>query len=97
MNKQEQIEVRIESQKRTAQAFQSLLESENGKLVLEALSVMCNENVPTYIDQNPNGSAYKEGQRSIILGIRNQLKKQVIESKQKEAVVWTKEMGQLNQ
>ena len=46
---------------------------------------MCNENVPTYVDQNPNGTAYKEGQRSIILGIRNKLNKTFNQLEQKEA------------
>jgi hypothetical protein len=48
-------------------------DTDSGKRFLEVLSGMCNENKPTYIDGNPNGSAYKEGQRSIILGIRNML------------------------
>ena len=39
----------------------------------EVLTEMCKENKPTYVDGNPNGSAYKEGQRSIMLGIRNML------------------------
>jgi hypothetical protein len=52
-----------------------LFKSENGKFVLKKISKMCNENEPTYVDQNPTGTAYKEGQRSIILGIRNQLNK----------------------
>lgn len=45
---------------------------------------MCNENEPTYVDQNPNGSSYKEGQRSIILGIRNIMNK-TFEQKQEKA------------
>ena len=67
---------RLAKQMDLSKAFQSLFESENGKLVLSELSRMCNENKPTYVDQNPNGSAYKEGQRSVILGIRNQLNKE---------------------
>lgn len=48
-------------------------DTDSGKRFLDVLSVMCNERKPTYVDGNPNGSAYKEGQRSIILGIRNML------------------------
>ena len=55
--------------------FQGVLESPDGKVVLKKLSKMCNENEPTFVDQNPTGSAYKEGQRSIIIGIRKILNK----------------------
>jgi len=65
-------------------AVQELFASPKGKLVLQKLSEMCNENKPTYVDQNPNGSAYKEGQRSIILGIRNIMNKKE-EPKQRKA------------
>lgn len=64
--------------------FQSLFLSSDGKEVLKELSKMCNENEPTYVDQNPNGSSYKEGQRSIILGIRNIMNK-TFEQKQEKA------------
>ena len=72
--KQELAKRQAES-KELAKSFQNLFGSEAGKEVLKKLSEMCNENKPTYVDGNPNGSAYREGQRSIILGIRNQLNK----------------------
>jgi len=75
MNPKTQLVERQEAQKELAKSFQDLFSSELGKTVLNEISRMCNENKPTYVDQNPNGSAYKEGQRSIILGIRNLLNK----------------------
>jgi len=84
-NQQKQLAERIASQKRIALTVQSLLDSENGKFFLKLLSEMCNENKPTYIDQNPNGTAYREGQRSIILGIRAQLNKTFNEPKQEKS------------
>ncbi len=87
MNEEQKLE-QLEKQKqskRVTLAFQSLTQNENGRLVLNELSKMCNENVPTYVDQNPNGTAYKEGQRSIILGIRNKLNKTFNQLEQKEA------------
>ena len=88
-NKEQQktIDLRQAKQKELALAFQSLFASENGKLVLSELSRMCNENKPTYVDQNPNGSAYREGQRSIILGIRSQLNKTFNQVKQEKATL----------
>ena len=49
--------------------------SESGKRVLDRLSLLCNENEPTYVDGNSMGTAYKEGQRSIILHLRKMLGK----------------------
>ncbi len=71
----------------TALAFQKVLDSSDGERVLKKLSEMCNENEPTFVDQNPTGSAYKEGQRSVILGIRKMLEKNVNEIKQEKAEV----------
>jgi len=84
-NQQKQLAERIASQKRIALTVQSLLDSENGKFFLKLLSEMCNENRPTYVDGNPNGTAYREGQRSIILGIRAQLNKTFNEPKQEKS------------
>lgn len=83
-NQQKQLAERIASQKRITLTVQSLLDSENGRFFLKLLSEMCNENKPTYVDQNPNGTAYKEGQRSIILGIRAQLNKTFNEPEQEK-------------
>jgi len=63
------------SKKEIALTFQGVFESPDGKVVLKKISEMCNENEPTYVDQNPNGSAYREGQRSIIIGIRKLMSK----------------------
>lgn len=65
--------------------FKEVFAGDNGKRVLERLSKLCNENKPTYVDQNPTGTAYREGQRSVILHIRAMLNKDVKESKQKVA------------
>jgi len=60
-----------------AMAFKATFAPECGLKVLERLSALCNENSPTYVDGNTHGSAYKEGQRSIILHIRRMLKREV--------------------
>lgn len=77
MNERQEAEqkIRQEKQKEQTKLFLGLFQKPDGKEVLKKLSKMCNENEPTYVDQNPNGSAYKEGQRSIILGIRNIMNK----------------------
>ncbi len=62
-------------QEELTKSFQELFASKNGKFVLSELSRMCKENEATYVDQNPHGTCYREGQRSIILGIRSQLNK----------------------
>lgn len=72
---QKVLEKRCSDQKELAIAAQKLFLTSDGALVLDKISDMCNENKPTYVDQNPNGTAYKEGQRSIILGIRSLLNK----------------------
>ena len=65
--------------------FKEVFDGDNGKRVLGRLSKMCHEHKGTYVDQNPTGSAYREGQRSVILHIRAMLNKDLKESKQKEA------------
>lgn len=60
-------------------------DTDSGKRFLEVLSGMCNECKPTYVDGNPNGSAYKEGQRSIMLGIRNMLSADLGKERQEKA------------
>ena len=84
MNDQEK---RIKQKQLIALAFQRLFAQPDGSQVLKKLSQMCNENEPTFVDQNPTGSAYKEGQRSIILGIRKMLEKNINEIKQEKAEV----------
>lgn len=65
--------------------FLNTFGSEGGKRVLERLSKLCNENEPTYVDGNTHGTAYKEGQRSVILHIRKMLAKNPNEKKQQVA------------
>ena len=55
--------------------FMNAFTTEGGKRVVGRLSILCNENEPTFVDQNPTGTAYKEGQRSVILHIRKMLAK----------------------
>ena len=73
---QDQSKKRVSEKEIIALATQRLFKSPDGVVVLEKLSKMCNENEPTFVDQNPTGSAYKEGQRSIILGLRRLIKKE---------------------
>ena len=70
-----ELKKRQTQQKEQTQLLQGVFESPNGKLVLKEISKMCNEHEPTYVDHNPNGTAYKEGQRSIIIGIRKIMNK----------------------
>ena len=70
-----ELKKRMIQQKAEALLFQGVFGSPDGKLVLRKLSKMGKENEPTYVDQNPNGTAYHEGQRSIIIGIRKMLNK----------------------
>ena len=82
---QKELNLRIDQQKEIALTFQKLFASGDGKVVLSKISQMCKENEPTYVDQNPNGSAYHEGQRSIILGIRKLLNKTFNQPKQEKS------------
>ena len=65
--------------------FKEVFAGDNGKRVLERLSRLCHEHKATYVDQNPNGAAYNEGKRCVILHIRAMLSKDIKESKQKVA------------
>jgi len=69
----------------TALAYQKCFDTEDGKIVLERLSVLCHEDRATYCDMNPNGSAYNEGKRCVMLHIRSMLKRNINEVKQKES------------
>ncbi len=76
---------RDEKEKQEAQDVKELFASTVGLRVLKKLSRMCHAAEATYVDQNPNGTAYKEGQRSIIIYILKQLNKDLSKQKQKEA------------
>ena len=76
---------RDDKAKQLVMDFLSAFTSEGGKRVVERLSKLCNENEPTYVDGNTHGSAYKEGQRSVILHIRRMLAKNPHEEKQEVA------------
>ena len=54
-------------------SFREVFTGQHGERVLGWLSQFCHEHGPTYVDGNPNKTAYKEGQRSIILFIRAQM------------------------
>ena len=71
---------------RIALAIQKCFDTEDGKIVLERLSKLCNENEPCYVDGNSMGTAYKEGQRSVILHIRKMLAKNINEEKQSKGI-----------
>ena len=66
-------------------AMQRMFDTEDGILALDLLGRICNENESTYVDQNPNGSSYKEGQRSVILVIKKMLSKDYNKVKQEKA------------
>ena len=76
---------RDDKQQQLIRDFHGTFATEEGKRVVERLSNLCNENEPTYVDGNAMGTAYKEGQRSIILHIRKMLKKKPGEKKQEQA------------
>lgn len=76
---------REDKQKQLAMDFMNVFGSANGIRVLDRLSELCNEKKPTYVDNNSLGSAYKEGQRSVILHIRSQLAKDPSKQKQEKA------------
>ena len=60
-------------------------DTDSGKKFLEeVLSAMCKEKKPTYVGKDTHHSAYQEGQRSIMLGIRNMLNKDLGKEIQKK-------------
>lgn len=75
---------RDDRQKQLVMDFLNAFSSEGGKRVLERISVLCNENEPTYVDNNALGTVYKEGQRSVILHIRKMLAKDPNKEKQEK-------------
>jgi len=91
VNEQQQVAEQAEAEKRAkekqnlALEIQKALATPEGKKLLKHLSAICHEHEPTYVELNPNGSAYNEGQRSIILNIRAMLSKNVNKVIQKEA------------
>ena len=72
-------------QKEIVLTLQGVFASPDGKVALSKISQMCNEHEPTYVDQNPNGTAYKEGQRSVIIGIRKMMNKTFSDKVQEKA------------
>lgn len=76
---------REDQAKQLVMDFLNAFTSEGGKRVLERISVLCNETEPTYVDSNALGTAYKEGQRSVILHIRKMLNKDPNKQKQEKA------------
>ncbi len=72
-----ELKKRAEEKRNLAIEIQKALSTAHGKKLLEHLSSICKEHEPTYVDQNPNGTAYREGQRSIILNLRAMLSKNV--------------------
>lgn len=58
-------------------AYQNLFRADcaEAKIVLEDLAIECYEDLLTYVDGNPNGSAFNEGKRYVILRIRSMLKR----------------------
>jgi hypothetical protein len=73
-----------ESQK-VAAAVQRLMKKSDGQTLLKHLSKMCHENEATYVDQNSDGTAFKEGQRSVIINLRLLLNKDLSKAKQEKA------------
>jgi len=67
--------------------FKTTFAGNDGKSVLKRLSELCHENGPTYVDGNAQGTAYKEGQRSVMLHIRMMLAKDPSVKRQTKAEV----------
>ena len=78
---------RQSKQKEETALLRGVLDSPNGKEFLKRISEMCKENEATYVDHNPNGTAYHEGQRSIVLGIRKILNRTFNQPVQEKAVL----------
>ena len=76
----------MDEKNQIALAIQKCFDTPDGKIALNRLSRLCNENEPCYVDGNPMGTAYKEGQRSVILHIRKLLAKNINEEKQVKGV-----------
>ena len=53
--------------------FLNTFSPESGQRVLEYLSKVLYEKIPTYVDNNPMGTAFNEGKRFAILEIRHWL------------------------
>ena len=79
--------LKMSKQREETILLQKVFRSRDGKEDLKKISHMCNENEPTYVDHNPNGTAYKEGQRSIIIGIRKMMNKNFDKPKQGKAEI----------
>ena len=67
-------------------AYQQTFGTVHGQKVLKDLCARCYEMQPTYVDQNPTGTAYKEGRRGVMLYIRSLINSNPFEEKQKEAI-----------
>jgi len=65
--------------------FQTTFSSDSGKRVLSQLSEVCFENKLTYVDGNPGKSAYNEGRRDVLLGIKSLLRANPHTKRQEEA------------
>ena len=50
--------------------YKRTFEGPEGERVLANLSMQCYENDPTFVDGNPNGTAFNEGKRFVLLHIR---------------------------
>ena len=67
-------------------AYQQTFGTESGRKVLVDLCKRCYEMEPTFVNQNPTGTAYKEGRRGVMLYIRSRIASNPFEEKQKEAI-----------
>ena len=55
------------------EAYKIVFESDNGKTVMEDLEKRCHYNATTNVRGDSHESAYMEGQRSVLLFIKNML------------------------
>jgi len=62
-----------EQKKQLIRDYQFTFGSPDGQRVLADLSLQTYENMMTYVDDNPHGTAFNEGRRAVILHIRRLL------------------------
>lgn len=74
-----------EEQKALVQDFKETFAPPHGLRVLKQLAKKCHATEPTYVDKNPNGTAYKEGWRGVYLYIIKQISKDLSKPRQREA------------
>lgn len=63
-----------DEQKKIAADYRAAFHGPQGERVLKHLASHCFEDRRTFVEGSPDRTAYNEGRRSVLLGIRNMLK-----------------------